>query len=274
MPAYKRCLPSFAMRTAGLLVMLCRWGFLARESGGLLPKPARDNATAVFRGLASMCDKGEDDVWRVPIDLAKRWVCEWPRPPRADVIFIELEVLHGEVDMAPLRELAEGRNRHSVAWLWWGQLSKVFDFGQTSVVSLENLFSRACGDATLRPLVSQMLWAVAVRVEKELGALLTKKRAAAKSDMVTCKWVSVQEVLGDGYRGKQYLVKYVAACKRAAQGHFVVSLAADKATLAGLPLVNVVLALPNGKAMCMPPQVVLVGGGANRSAEYFPGAGA
>lgn len=249
----QNCLLAAGVSTVGVLFLMSRWAFVAREAEGFSEDHSRLAAAFALRSIISMCTKAEDER-STTIQLTNAWRCRWRRPQPNGICEVHLRMAGGMLDLSPLRDLAAGNGRHPMTWAWWRAMQGPLGLYEDHLVEIGTFFERCVGSGVLKSVVRQLCWALSLKVDVSLGHLLTKKKTSLETNMLAPRWKTVEDGLACPFRARQFLAEYISARKDAPGGHDIVSSSTDKASVVGMPLANIMFALPSNIALCCPPQ--------------------
>lgn len=127
-PFCDRCLPFVGISTLGVLALLCRWGYLRREVGGVADNKQKLAARSLLEALTSAA-LGAVAQTCIRIVVVRKWACVWPRKVCEDdpaAPFVDIVLERGPEGLAvrfdAVRALSEVSPRGSVASPWMKQL--------------------------------------------------------------------------------------------------------------------------------------------------------
>jgi hypothetical protein len=197
------------------------------------------------------------DECHLTVYAAAPWVCVWPRPASAGGGAAATLVLSrsGVVDYNGLRLAALPGSAFDT---WSKELDKVASGAST--LQIEDFFLKTNNNKALLPLVGQLTWLLAARIEANMAMIATDK--AAKSAIADFTWE-----LSHGLKGVQadaFCAKYLYGSQMAMGKHRVYFIATDKGQACGLPLQATLISA--GKMLVMAPPVVDSDGDAAPSA--------
>lgn len=250
-----RCLGDPSVSSMGLLLQLLRWHTLPASSGGLQERLARDAASVLFGSLMDFVCEFFAGEWRITIEVTMQWRCRWPRPQlEADgATVMDLQVVDSRVSVAHLVAFLQHSSDSKVRNNWLARL-RTLNFSPADACPLVDLVRGCAPHACLSPLLAQLLWAIALRLERAFGQQVQAK-AKKLSHGLALRWTDDSSALS-GSKLDHRLAKYVHGCREASRGALMFGLSTDKAIVHALPLQVTIISFASNLAMLACPQVV------------------
>ena len=254
-----RCLPSTSVSTAAFFALLTKWGLLARARGGFEEGSCKQVAgTIATTLLRELC---VDSAFTIRVHITEKMYSTWPRPApfHGGNMYFDL-VISKElvVDLSGLRAIFVNRD-DKAASMFAKQLIASFSLGRLeNMVSWSRFVAKAFLCNALKPLASQVLVAIASSLEQRL-VKLAKVDCDVVSGDLAFSWVNKDALLQYGYQQGEKIAKYVLSCQDASRGQRSYTLAVDEHSGCGMPLMNGVAVWPNGTAILLVPQALLLG---------------
>lgn len=250
-PFHNRCLPTMAMSSLALLLLISRWAFAAVSSGGLRDDKARDAAAELIQSLVRQaCHRGKPE--EIEVVVVKDWACRWPRPAadfEAQAPVARFKLLEGGI--VDLLDFLDAKAVKGCVWSQWRK--KLLEAGfsaESPQLDVVAVLRSLVGVAMLRALCDQLLWALARQLERSLAeqhrGMLPEGGIASLAFESALVRVGARDM-------EERLLQYVLATQAASSKYQVISVATDKASPAAMSVSNTVLAFGNNvAALCCP----------------------
>lgn len=160
----QRCLPAPSLSTFAMLATLLRWYVCHQNKGGLTELGCRKAASSMMASLVTWVSSDASPL-KIRLELVSSWSARWPRPPPPvdGRSVLELGCAAGQLDLAPVKELAMCRDPHPVASDMWSAVSEYLGVG--SQVPLLQCMEVCMVNPKAKSLLGQLLMVVALRLE-------------------------------------------------------------------------------------------------------------
>lgn len=247
-----------------------RLGDDRKDLGGFGERASRQAASELFEGFLRyfLSKVGAQSCLEVCAD--DDWVCTFPRPQPVCVEKVPIYVSGECINLRGLDSFGGGPRAASTCKRWRRALGKLFSgaevAGRQDILLIA--FITACiSVSAVRSLLVQLLWLVSLKVEV-VCAQQVKSEGGSGTDSLTVQWTKEDILMDEATDSK--LGALILCSVATTAGCYDFSLATDKASVAGFPLVNSCLALPSGEAFVCAPQACVV---ATLCARLAPGEG-
>ena len=160
-------LPTMAITSLGLLMLLGRWAFASDQAGGFKSESSRQAATDVLKSLVhTACMRAGSGEFDIMVD--RDWQCLWPRPSLGATGFrLQLMVTNdGFLDLSNFYNFADGLDKSALARKWH---LAFFGLGSRGADNLRmpvmEVLSSCVKVTILEPFVAQFFWFLARQLE-------------------------------------------------------------------------------------------------------------
>ena len=248
-------LPSTALSTVALVLLLGLWHRASVSLGGLRDDSSRERAGAHLKALLAGCCAGDFDVG---LSFAEDWEPRWPRPELPYDVSLRVSS-SGTVDLSPWRKAivdnAMATNSRHVSMVKWFKAIRKACSEDGNSIRLEDLVwgPGVCTSSVLGVAWNQIVWQLGLRLE----AVVLESKTLTDCDYIVK--AAEAEISEDWSSRKidEECMKHRETARRVATFHFLFGVAADEVGCArGLDLCNAALVLPTNVAFELVPQVV------------------
>ena len=199
-----------------------------------------------------------ESVPRAPLKVTamEAWLPKWPRP-QDNVGDVEVPWLPtGIVDLGPLQHLASDSSKPAqrLASKWWKAFCHKGSRPEETTVSLFELVHVCTVHPALRSLLSQVLVAASLEIDKVMGNEV-KTLAFVESTFITFIWHDLNIALNNRHVVQRTCAQHLLAGVALTRGENVYNMAVDKGSAGGLPLMFGFVTLPNNLAILLTPMV-------------------
>ena len=249
-------LPWVGSSSLGILYLLCRFMQPVSQHGGLQEVEGRNHVASVARGLINGIARSSSEQvpFDVPLVFNYLWSCTWPRPNAWKPDLVLRVDAEGMVDLAAwiasAKTLSNRNQRPKAKWF-----AVVSELGRKCHLK-ELMMAAICAPKSRKagPFLAQLLWHVSGHMEKVIAANVTHPDKL-NPDGLQASLHEAADMVKTPRDVDLLLVRHLDSVQRATARAQYFSIAADKAQVKSLSLLNSVLVLPTNEATVMPPQV-------------------